>query len=63
MSKIITSTLLLLAACCASMQALAQSNLPALDTNPTAVSLMEFQRLFESSKHWGNLATTTNWAR
>ena len=50
MSKIITSTLLLLAACCASMQALAQSNLPALDTNPSAVSLMEFQRLFEASK-------------
>ena len=62
MSKIITSTLVLLAAGCASMQALAQSNLPALDTNPSAVSLMEFQQLFESSKLWGDLATTSNWA-
>ena len=53
MSKIITSTLLILAAGCASMQALAQSNLPALDTNPSVVSLKEFQRLFEASKRWG----------
>lgn len=53
MRKITTSTLLLLATCCASIQALGQSNLPALDTNPSAVSLIEFQRLFEASKRWG----------
>ncbi len=53
MSKIITSTLLILAAGSASMQALAQSNLPALDSNPSVVSLKEFQRLFEASKSWG----------
>ena len=35
------------------MQALAQSNLPALDTNPSVVSLKELQRLFEASKRWG----------
>ena len=53
MRKITTNTLLLLATFCASIQALGQSNLPELDTNPSAVSLMEFQRLFEASKRWG----------
>ena len=62
MSKIISSTLLLLAACCASMQALAQSNLPSLDTNPSVVWVQEFQRPFEASKRWGELATPNNWA-
>ena len=46
-------TLLLFTACFAAMHATAQRDLPELNTNPGTLSLVEFQRLFEASKRWG----------
>ena len=53
MKKITATTYLLLATCFVTTQTLAQNNLPELHTSPSPVSLIEFQRIFEASKRWG----------
>ena len=53
MRKTMIPILLLFTACFAAMHATAQSDLPELNTNPGTLSLVEFQRLFEASKRWG----------
>ena len=53
MRKTTIRILLLFTACFAAMHATAQRDLPELNTNPGTLSLVEFQRLFEASKRWG----------
>lgn len=53
MRKTTIQILLLFTACFAAMHATAQRDLPELNTNPGTLSLVEFQRLFEASKRWG----------